>query len=146
MTNVTPLNILLAEDNEDHAELIIDTLESFNISNRIVHVTNGEEVLDLLERSINNPSLQPNLILLDLKMPRMDGITTLKHIRQMAAFKTIPVIMVSTSSIDIDIESCYAMGANSYITKPLQFEEFTRKIRELNLYWVLTSEIPGKRQ
>lgn len=146
MENVRPLAILLAEDNIDHAELIIETLKEFNIGNDIHHVTNGELALDFLQ---NKPPFdkqaysKPDLILLDLKMPRLDGKNTLKEIRQLPNYEKTPVVMISTSNTDSDIDECYKLGANSYITKPLQFEEFIRKIRELNLYWVLTAELPS---
>lgn len=146
MSKVRPLSILLAEDNVDHAELIIETLQEFNIGNEIKHVTNGELVLNYLQRTPpfdTQDCSKPDLILLDLKMPRLDGKGTLKMIRQLPELKNTPVVMVSTSNTDDDIHECYSLGANSYITKPLQFEEFTRKIRELNLYWVLTAELPS---
>lgn len=146
MPQVRPLTILLAEDNIDHAELIVETLKEFNIGNDIKHVTNGEQVLDYLQSKPPFDATtysKPDLILLDLKMPRLDGKGTLQQIRQLDGYKNTPVVMVSTSSTDADIYECYNLGANSYITKPLQFEEFTRKIRELNLYWVLTAELPS---
>lgn len=146
MSKVRPLTILLAEDNIDHAELIVETLKEFNIGNDIHHVTNGELVLDFLQGKPPFDQQQhnrPDLILLDLKMPRLDGKGTLKGIRELPNYQKTPVVMVSTSSTDEDIDECYDLGANSYITKPLQFEEFTRKIRELNLYWVLTAELPS---
>jgi len=145
--NVKPLTILLAEDNHDHAELIIDTLEEFHLGNKIVHVTNGEDALKYLTElhvDEDGQTMKPDLVLLDLKMPRLDGIGTLRAIRQRTELQTLPVIVVSTSSTDKDVNECYELGANSYITKPIQFEEFTRKIRELNLYWVLTSELPRR--
>ncbi len=149
MNDIQALTILLAEDNEDHAELIIDTLQEFNIGNEVVHVTNGEEVMDYLHRRgafTGRSNVDPDIVLLDLKMPRMNGKETLVEIRKSSRFSDVPVIMVSTSRNDEEIQACYQAGANSYITKPLQFEEFTRKIRELNLYWVLTSELPRKRE
>ncbi len=142
---IRPLTILLAEDNEDHAELIIDTLKDFNVGNDIVHVTNGELVISYLHNKApyeGKDIIRPDLILLDLKMPRMDGISTLRAIRSEEQFKHLPIVMVSTSTIDKEINACYEAGANSYVSKPLQFEEFSRKIKDLNLYWVLTSELP----
>lgn len=140
-----PLTILLAEDNQDHAELMIDTLKEYNLGNEVIHVHNGEDVLKYLRRQ---PPFDwagiclPDIILLDLKMPRLDGIGALKEIRADDNYRHIPVVMVSTSSMEKEINTCFSLGANSYITKPLQFEEFTRKIKELNLYWVLVSELP----
>lgn len=147
MNSYKSLNILIAEDNEDHAELMIDTLQDFNIGNKLIHTSDGEQALQYLHKQgkyDNNEWIKPDLILLDIKMPKMDGITTLEFIKQAPTLKYIPVIMVSTSSADHDIKRCFELGANSFISKPLQFDEFTRKIRELNLYWVLTSELPDK--
>ena len=141
-----PLTILLAEDNVDHAELMVETLKSFNVGNKIVHVTNGELVIDYLDnKAAQEPShdSNPDLILLDLKMPRMDGAATIEAIRQRERYKKTPIVMISTSTVDKEINRCYELGANSYVTKPLQFEEFSKKIRDLNLYWVLTSELPS---
>ncbi len=147
MMNVKPLVILLAEDNQDHAEMIIETLEEFNVRNQIFHVTNGELALNFLNKEPPYDSQdcpRPDLILLDQKMPLLDGVSTLKAIRENADFKHIPVIMVSTSTAGAEIGQCFELGANSYVTKPLNFEEFARKIRDLNLYWVLTSELPDQ--
>ena len=141
MKNLKPLIILLAEDNVDHAELIIGSLKDFNVANEIVHVNNGEEVLSYL-CDTSHTDRKPNLILLDLKMPRMNGTKALEEIRKLPEYKKTPVIMLSTSSIDKDIDDCYVLGANSYLTKPLGFEEFTKKIQDLNIYWVLTAEMP----
>lgn len=136
------LTILLVEDNEDHAELITDSLKEFNIANKIVHLSNGEQLIDYLDNHRNDDSPAPDLILLDLKMPRMDGKTALKIVKNDPRYKQIPVLIVTTSSHSSEIEECYKLGANSYITKPLQLDELNRKIKELNLYWVLTTELP----
>lgn len=146
MADVKALTIFLAEDNVDHAELITDSLKEFNIANEILHFCNGESLLQYLrkEAPYTEVAVRPDLILLDLKMPRLDGISTLREIRSDDMLKSIPVLIVTTSSTDAEIEACYKLGANSYITKPLQFDEFNRKIKELNLYWVLTSELPRR--
>lgn len=147
MSNIKPLTILLAEDNEDHAELMIEALEEFNVANNIIHVENGEKVLCLLRREppYDSPNqLLPELVLLDQKMPLLDGIGVLKAIKSDPALKHIPVVMISTSTVDSEIAHCFELGASGYITKPLNFEEFSRKMRDLNMYWVLTSEIPKR--
>ena len=148
MTELKPITILLVEDNVDHAELMMDTLKDFNIHNAVVHVGNGEAALAYLNRQApydQGSHVRPNLILLDIKMPRMNGIETLKHIKSDEQLSYIPGVMVSTSSTATEIHQCFELGASSYVTKPLQFEEFTRKIKALNLYWVLTSELPANR-
>lgn len=138
------LTILLAEDNEDHAELIIESLRDFNIGNTVFHVSNGEALLSYLYETYDSKQQSglPDLILLDLKMPRMDGKATLQQIKSDSRFNQIPVIIVTTSTNAAEIDECYSLGANSYITKPLKFEELNRKIKELNLYWVITTELP----
>jgi len=147
MINLSPVNFLLIEDNQDHADLVISSLQEFNIKNKVTHVLDGEAALDFLNNeppysdSLENPT--PHLILLDIRMPRMDGISVLKALKDDDRFKSIPVIMVSTSELDSEIENCYRLGASGFISKPIQFEEFTRKIKDLNHYWVLTAEIPN---
>jgi CheY-like chemotaxis protein len=143
MNTTKPLNIILAEDNVDHAELMIETLEELNTHNRITHVHNGKELLAFLEETLAEGSeFTPDIILLDIKMPLLGGIETLASIKKNPAFKKLPVIMVTTSKNDKEISICYELGASSYITKPLHFEDFVRKMRELNKYWVNTTELP----
>ena len=146
MSNLAPVNFLIIEDNQDHADLMISSLQEFNIKNEISHVLDGEAALAFLN---NEPPYAdssehsiPHLILLDIRMPKMDGISLLKIIKENDNFKHIPVIMVSTSKLESEIENCYRLGANGFVSKPLQFSEFTRKIKELNHYWVLTAEVP----
>lgn len=139
MPQTRALRILLAEDNLDHAELIVDALQDWAINNRIVHVTDGESLLQYLRREPPFDSEQterPDLILLDLKMPRMDGLSALRAIRNDESLKTIPVLMVTTSSMPSEIQMCFENGASSYLAKPLCLEEFNQKIRGLNLSWV----------
>lgn len=139
------LKILLAEDNVDHAELMMDTLSEFNPENKMFHVDNGEKALQFLKREAPyEDAFMPDLIMLDLKMPRMDGMTLLKLVKRDEALKNIPLLIVSTSTEQREIMSSFELGANSYITKPLEFDEFSRKIRDLNAYWVRTSEVPDK--
>lgn len=136
------LNVLLAEDNADHAELIMDSLKDFNIDNQITHVSNGEDLLDCLEKALGDNSRLPDLILLDLKMPRLDGKGALREIKNNPALRSIPVLVLTTSASQSEIEECYNYGACSYIIKPLNIEDLDRKLRDLNLYWVNTSELP----
>lgn len=145
MNELKPIHILLVEDNEDHAELMTDSLEEFNVRNTISHVTNGEEALAFLRKQPpfdKNEHTNPDLIFLDIKMPRLNGVETLKLLKADKQLNYIPVIMISTTTTDHEIQQCYELGASGYVTKPIQFEEFTRKIKALNLYWVLTSELP----
>ncbi|WP_444994465.1 response regulator [Aliikangiella sp. IMCC44359] len=150
MNKIKPVSILLVEDNLDHAELMIDACREFNIKNAIYHVTDGLKAIAYLR---NEPPYEnkassdyPNIIFLDLKMPGQDGLTTLKIIKEDEKLKHIPVVMVSTSKTEPEILSCYSLGACGYVSKPLQFEEFSRKIKELNYYWILTAELPPKQE
>ncbi|MDX1695394.1 MAG: response regulator [Ketobacteraceae bacterium] len=142
--NMKALTILLAEDNEDHAELIIESLRDFNVGNEVIHVADGQALIDYLAELRDAPDRLPDLILLDLKMPRLDGKGALRIIKEDEVYRTIPVLVVTTSGNQVEIEECYKFGANSYITKPLKFDDFHRKIRDLNLYWVITSELPSR--
>lgn len=138
------LVILLAEDNSDHAELIIEAFNSFDDDNIIYHVCNGEEALQYLDAAFSFAGSRPvpDLIILDLKMHRLDGKNTLKSIRANPRTKHIPVIIISTSSADIDVNDCYQLGANSYISKSIDFDAFIKKMASLNEYWARISEIP----
>ena len=146
MIDHLPVDFLLIEDNQDHADLMINALQEFNIKNRIAHVLDGEAALAYLNKQSPYENEKkypiPQIILLDIRMPKMDGISVLKIIKEHERFKSIPVVMVSTSKLDSEIENCYRLGASGFISKPLQFDEFTRKMKELNHYWVLTVEIP----
>ena len=145
MDNLKPLTILLAEDNEDHAELMIETLEEFNAHNKIYHVENGKLALSFLNKEPpfdQQDAPRPDLILLDQKMPLLKGKDTLKAIKEDEQLKNIPVIMISTSHSSSEIADCFKLGASSYIIKPINFEDFASKIRNLNLYWISTSELP----
>lgn len=139
-----PLSILLVEDNPDHAELMLDTLEQFCEGQMLDHVSNGEEALRYLDEAIlgNTPSVLPDLILLDLKMPVMNGRETLSNLKSHNDFKNIPVIIVSTSCSDLEIKECFDLGANSYISKPVSYVEFSSKISAMNHYWNSISELP----
>lgn len=136
------ISILLIEDNPDHTELIIKELES-KMLNTIYPVKDGQEALDFLfhKGKYKDPKKapRPGLILLDLKLPKVDGAEVLKKIKSDPALKVIPVVVLTTSERDKDILESYKNGVNSYITKPIKFEEFTRVVREIKLYWILTN-------
>lgn len=145
MTNpssLRALDILLAEDNPDHAELMLETLGDFNPKNRITHKLNGEEILRHLDSTLERHQPLPDLILMDIKMPRMSGIETLTAIKQNDSLKHIPVVMVTTSSNEQEVSLCYRCGASSYVTKPLSYNEFVEKVASLNGYWGYTSYTP----
>jgi two-component system response regulator len=143
----TELEILLVEDNPNDAELTIRALTKNNISNKIVHLKDGAEALHFIfgtgqfeKRNINN---KPKVILLDLKMPKVDGIEVLRRIKADDSTKAIPVVVLTSSKEDPDVKTCYELGVNSYIVKPVGFDSFIKSVSELGLYWLLLNN-PSK--
>ncbi len=143
MNEINPIEILLVEDNPRDAELTIRALKKNNLANLLVHVQDGAEALDFLfghgkyaERDVNK---HPRLVLLDLKLPKVSGLEVLRTIKQHEQTKNIPVVMVTSSTEDPDIQSAYALGVNSYVVKPVQFEEFMEAISRLGIYWLLVN-------
>ncbi len=139
--------IMIVEDNEAHAELTANALEQANVINTILFMRNGGEALDYLkgrgkwDRDIERP--MPTLILMDLKMPVMDGKQTLAIIKGDPDLKHIPVIMLTSSALDNDVNQCYEMGANSYIVKPVSFGKFAETVKSIPMYWILLNKLPG---
>ena len=144
--NGDPINILLAEDNEDHIELTKRALRENGLANDMFIVKDGQEALDFLYRkgeySDKTKSPRPGLILLDVKMPKVDGFEVLRKIKSDPDLKLIPVIMLTTSSREEEIVKGYENGANSYVTKPVDFREFVDRIKNIRLYWVLVNSLP----
>jgi len=135
------IEVLLVEDNEEDAELTIRALKKNNLPVNLMHVKNGAEALDFIfctgvysKRNFEN---KPKIILLDLKMPKINGIEVLQKIKSNAETKAIPVIVLTSSKEDPDIERCYQLGANSYIVKPVDFANFTKVVSDLGMYWLL---------
>ncbi len=141
-----PILILLVEDNPDHVLIIKRALELNNILNEVRVVEDGQEALDYLYRrgKYTDPESapRPGLILLDIKLPKVDGLEVLRRIKSDPSLKAIPVIMLTSSEQEADIVRSYLNGANSYIVKPVQFDEFMQKVRELKLYWILVNTLP----
>jgi len=144
MKELRPITILLVDDNEDHATLAIDSFTRHGVKNTVIHLTDGDQVLDFLESqsSEGDDKNMPDLILLDIKMPHKGGMETLADIRKHPQFRSLPVVMLTTSASPREVDECYRLGANSYITKPVQFSEFSKKLKEINLYWVCVAEMP----
>ena len=134
------VEILLVEDNFDDAELTIRALKKNNVSNHIVHVKDGAEALEFIfctgKYSTRNIDIKPKVILLDLNMPKVSGIEVLQRIKSDEQTKTIPIVVLTSSRENPDVQTCYQFGANSYIVKPVGFENFTEVITELGLYWM----------
>jgi two-component system response regulator len=138
------VDILLAEDTSSDAEMTIRALRKNKNVNTIVHVRDGAAVLDFLFGTgefVNRDILKtPKFILLDLKMPKLSGIEVLQQLRANALTKDIPVVVLTSSKEQSDIKKCYGFGVNSYIVKPVQFDEFMKVVSDLGLYWTLHNQ------
>ena len=144
-----PLDILLVEDNPSDLELTLLALKRHNLANKIEIARDGEEALDFLfcqgayvDRNILNT---PKLILLDLHMPKVDGLDVIKMIKNDMRTKHIPVVILTSSQEEKDIAECYRLGVNSYIVKPVDFEQFINAVKQLGLYWLLLNQPPNIR-
>lgn len=144
MTNL--IEILLVEDNPRDAELTIRALTKHNLANRIVHVEDGAESLDFLfqrgKYSDRSPADTPKVILLDLKLPKLNGLEVLRIIKSDERTSSIPVVVVTSSKEDPDIVAAYHLGANSYVVKPVDFSSFIESIRTIGMYWLLVNNPP----
>lgn len=139
-------NILLVEDNPDHAELTLKALKDGNLLNTMFWVKDGEEALDFLfhRGRYTHPTSapRPELILLDLQLPKIDGHEVLRRIKADDGLRTIPVVMLTTSDREDEVCQSYRAGANSFVSKPVRFTDFVARVKDLKLYWVLTSHLP----
>jgi two-component system response regulator len=137
----TEVGILLVEDNQEDAELTIRALKKNNLSANLVHVKDGAEALEFIfctgKYANRNFEIKPKIVLLDLKMPKVNGMEVLQEIKSNGETKSIPVIVLTSSKEDPDIKTCYQLGANSYIVKPVGFDNFTKAVSELGIYWLL---------
>jgi CheY-like chemotaxis protein len=142
-----PILVMLVEDNADHAELVIRTLEEHRIANKVRHFLDGQSALDYLfhrgEFSDPATSVRPHVILLDLRLPRVDGIDVLKAIKEDEHLKTIPVVVLTTSEAEKDVAKAYYNHANSYLVKPVGFDEFKRLMDDLGFYWLSWNTNPN---
>jgi two-component system, response regulator len=138
------IEILIVDDNVEDAELTIRALRKQNIANKLVHLTDGVEALDFLTCSgkyhARIGQANPKVIFLDLKMPRLNGLEVLERIKKNDELKSIPVVVLTSSAEDPDITRSYDLGANSYIVKPVEFENFLKTVADLGLYWVVTNK------
>ncbi len=141
------IEILLVEDNPHDAEMVIRSLKKANLANRLIHVKDGAEALDFIfakgsfaGRQIEN---KPKVILLDIKMPKVDGIEVLRQIKSNEYTKTIPVVIMTSSKEEQDVVTSYDLGVNSYVVKPVDFEGFAKAVTELGFYWLITNQQPN---
>lgn len=141
-----PVTVLLVEDDPAHAEIVRRNLENARVANQLFWVKDGQEALDYLRRTGNYASLAgtlyPNLVLLDLRLPKIDGLEVLRTIKSDAALKIIPVVIMTTSAAEIDIVRAYQNYANSYVVKPLDLGQFTALLDTLGYYWLVWNEVP----
>lgn len=144
----TEVEILLVEDKRSDAEMTVRAIRKNNIVNTIIHLKDGQAALDFLfgkgEYEGRDTTKKPRVIILDMKMPKVDGLEVLEEIRKNEVTKNIPVVMLTSSKENPDIEKCYALGVNSYIVKPVVFDDFVKVISGLGMYWVLHNQVTYK--
>jgi two-component system response regulator len=146
MTDTEAVDILLVEDNPQDAELTIRALKKNNLANRLITVEDGAEALDFIfcrgKYATRNNGHSPKVILLDLKLPKVSGLDVLRALKQDEKTRAIPVVIVTSSREDPDIKTAYALGANSYVVKPVEFDAFAESVSSLGLYWLLVNQPP----
>ena len=140
MVNNIPVEVLLIEDNPEDAELTIRVLKKHNLANNLVHLQDGEAALDFLFAKGSNTI--PRLVLLDLKMPKVDGIEVLRKIKNDEQKKLIPVVILTSSKEERDVIESYKLGVNAYVVKPVEFEKFVEAVAKLGLFWLLINQPP----
>jgi CheY-like chemotaxis protein len=140
------LDILLVEDNQDDMDLALHALRRGKLANRIFVVRDGEEALDFLfcrgafaQRSFDHP---PKLVLLDLKLPKVDGMEVLKQVKSDPRTRTIPIVIMTSSKEERDLLNGYTLGVNSYIQKPVDFDQFRETVKSVGLYWLVINQSP----
>lgn len=142
------VEILLVEDTPADAELTMSALKKYSLVNNLVWVKDGAQALDFLfatgAYAGRDCTSQPKVVLLDLRLPRVSGIEVLRRIKGDENTRLIPVVVLTSSKEDIDIGECYRLGVNSYITKPVSFDEFVKAVSELGLYWLLLNKRPNE--
>ena len=141
-----PIQILLAEDDEGHASLIKRNLQRIGIINQVIHVRDGQEVLDFLDCKNNFTSrkpIHPLLLLLDINMPRVSGVDVLRHVKADPRTAKLPVIMLTTTDDPREVARCYELGCSSYVTKPVQYEAFVDALQRLGMFLAIV-KVPNE--
>jgi CheY-like chemotaxis protein len=148
MTKADPV-ILLVEDNPDDVELTLRAFERSNVANEVVVVRDGQEALDYLSgtgaHAGRDPSMLPQVVLLDLKLPKVEGLEVLRRLRADERTRRLPIVVLTSSSEERDVVESYDRGANSYVRKPVDFAEFVEAARQLGLYWLVLNQTPPTR-
>jgi CheY-like chemotaxis protein len=147
LSNPNAIEIILIEDNPHDAELVLRALKKHGLTNRLQLLQDGAEALDFIfatgayaDRDINH---RPKLILLDLKLPKVDGLEILRRLKGDARTRSVPVVVMTSSQEEKDIVESYSLGVNSYIVKPVDFDKFVQSVSDLGLYWLLLNKVPG---
>jgi len=141
--NYKDAEILLVEDNPHDVELTLRSLQKHNLANRVQVVKDGAEALDFIFNTTGSFAEQANhlkVILLDLKLPKVSGLEVLQRLKQEERTRSIPVVILTSSHEDRDIQECYRLGVNSYVVKPLEFEAFAKTVAEMGFYWLLVNK------
>ena len=140
------IDILLVEDNLSDAELAMEALRGESVANRVLHVHDGAEALDFLfsrgKFSTRDEELPPRLVLLDIKLPKVDGFSVLREMKQHPATRVIPVVMLTSSNVERDVALCYRLGVNSYVQKPVDFDQFRQTVQLVGRYWLGVNATP----
>ena len=143
---VTEIEIVLVEDNPNDAELITRALKKHNLANKITLLKDGAEALDFLLGQNGSGgkdlAVNPRVVLLDLKLPKVNGIEVLQRLKSDKRTKDVPVVVLTSSKEDRDVKDAYALGVNSYVTKPIRFDEFAKTVAELGMYWLMLNKPP----
>ncbi|MHC1740604.1 MAG: response regulator [Anaerolineaceae bacterium] len=145
MNSTDPVSIVLIEDNDFDAELTMRALKQYHLQNRILRLSDGQEALDYLfqaEDTNNDCTVNPKLILLDLKLPGLSGLEVLRAVKTNPKTKCIPVVVLTSSTQEEDIIKSYELGVNSFISKPVEFDQFMEAMKGLGMYWLLLNKIP----
>jgi len=148
MNRTEEIEILLVEDNPEDAELTLRALKKSNLANRVAHVADGEAALDFIlargEFSGRKSDARPQVVILDLKLPKVSGLEVLRTLKSDPATRVIPVVVLTSSAQEQDIIESYQLGVNSYIVKPVDFDKFAATVRDLGLYWLLLNNPPRR--
>jgi CheY-like chemotaxis protein len=146
MSDMPHVEILLVEDSAQDGEMTLRALRRNNLANRVHWVKDGEEALEFMfctgRYAARDVSASPKLVMLDIKMPKVDGIEVLRRLKAHEATRTIPVVVMTSSNEERDVLETYRLGVNSYIVKPVQFEAFLETVAKIGLYWVITNRVP----
>lgn len=144
--NGSPVNVLLVEDNEDHAELVMRSLAEHGVANDVRHVIDGEQALDYLFRrdAYADPgtSPRPHVILLDLRLPKVGGLEVLAQVKRSEDLRRIPVVVLTTSEAESDVTGAYDAHVNAYLVKPVDFDRFARMMHDLGFFWLAWNQAP----